>query len=167
METYKPEEHLKFRMPSRFRDISTFCGSRSAPMMSKVDCALMAEALHKVLASPRWVFPLICIGRRNISNYLMAAPHAVLLCKWPLGLPNIYDSGRVRLQYISHFQLQSETFQSLLQAHSHMECGKVSHTHTHTHFAEHVMTSRFSFFFAFVQWYVRGKQKERGPNKRR
>jgi len=55
----------------------------------------------------------------------MAAPHAVLLCKWPHGLPNIYDLGRVRLQYI--FPISISIFNCKAKLSNHY-CRR---THTH------------------------------------
>lgn len=53
-------------------------------MMLRVDYTLMAKALHKVSSSAHT--PQYSVSHthrhRDISNYLMAPPHAVLLCKW-------------------------------------------------------------------------------------
>lgn len=57
-------------------------------MMLRVDYTLMAKALHKVSSSAHTPQHSVSLTHthahthRDISNYLMAPPHAVLLCKW-------------------------------------------------------------------------------------
>lgn len=57
-------------------------------MMLRVDYTLMAKALHKVSSSAHTPQHSVFYTHthththRDISNYLMAPPHAVLLCKW-------------------------------------------------------------------------------------